>query len=236
MIDDLGIVVAAGGSSGRYGKSNKLFEPLAGQPVFIHCIKNFLEKCPAENILLAVPEHEMAAFAERLSTFLPEANIKLIAGGETRMRSVMNGLAALPSNVKIAAVHDAARPLASSALLKKCYETARKQGGAVAAKPVSDTIKTVDADGLITGTVERSMLWAMETPQVFPRKALEDACKKALKDGKDFTDDAGVMEYSGNPAFIVNNPEANIKITYSNDLLRAESHMQKSIHVDLDCK
>jgi 2-C-methyl-D-erythritol 4-phosphate cytidylyltransferase len=223
MIKDLGIVIAAGGSSSRYGEKNKLFEELCGIPVFLHSIKNFMEICPAENFVLTAPEKELPEFSRLLGQYLPDAKINVVCGGATRMKSVVNGLAALPKGINIVAVHDAARPLASSGLLKNCYDACLEHGGAVASKPVTDTIKTADEDGFSTGTLDRSKLWAMETPQVFPLEALKNACDLAMEKNMDFTDDAGVMEFAGHPVYLLSNPDFNIKITYQGDISLAES-------------
>jgi 2-C-methyl-D-erythritol 4-phosphate cytidylyltransferase len=223
MIEDLGIVVAAGGSSSRYGEKNKLFEELCGLPVFAHSIENFMAICPLGNIVLTAPEKDLPEFSRLLEKNLPDAKIKIVCGGDTRMKSVINGLDALPDGIKIVAVHDAARPLASSELLKKCYEACLEHGASVASKPVTDTIKTADENCFSTGTLDRSTLWAMETPQVFPLEALRNACEMATEKGMDFTDDAGVMEFAGHPVYLLNNPDFNIKITYKGDIPLAES-------------
>lgn len=228
MIDDLGVVIAAGGSSSRYGGKNKLFEKLCGIPVFVHSIKNFMEICPVDNFVLTAPEKELLEFSLLLEKNLPDAKIKIVCGGSTRMKSVINGLEVLPDGIKFVAVHDAARPLASSGLLKNCYDACLAHGGAVASKPVTDTIKTADDNGFSTGTLDRSKLWAMETPQVFPLDALKNACRSAMENGKDFTDDAGVMEFAGHPVYLLNNPDFNIKITYQGDIPLAESSIRQN--------
>ena len=126
-----------------------------------------------------------------------------------------NGLAALPDGVTIAAIHDAARPLATLALLERLVESARTTGGAIPGKPVTDTLKRTDATGLICETVSRSGLWRVETPQVFRRAALEEAYRRA--GDREFTDDAGVMEAAGFPVAMVHNEAENLKLTYAGE-------------------
>jgi 2-C-methyl-D-erythritol 4-phosphate cytidylyltransferase len=217
-INNLGIIIAAGGSGKRYGSGNKLFEMLDSKPLFVHTVLNFYGYCPDSNLVFVAPESELNKFRSIMAKYLPGNRIMFASGGNSRGRSVKNGLAVLGNNVEYVAVHDAARPLASAALLIKCLEIAVKHGGAVPAKPVTDTIKRTDGSGKIIGTIDRSALWRVETPQVFPLAGLKAAYSLAEKNGMEFTDDAGVMEHAGLPVHIVHNPDNNIKITYSEDI------------------
>lgn len=214
MINDIGIIFAAGGSSNRYGR-NKLFEQINGKPLFIWTICNFCDVCRAEHAVLVVPESLNNEFSAALNRYLPGYPLLVTNGGQERSDSVQNGLKALPSNVAYVAIHDAARPQADQNLLLECLETARKYGGAIPGKPVTDTIKKVDEHGMITATVDRNGLWRVETPQVFRRDLLENAYRQA---DKNFTDDAAVMEHASCPVKMVYNPVSNIKVTYPEDL------------------
>lgn len=219
MIEYLGIVIAAGGSSSRFGKNNKLLEEFNGMPLFIHSINNFIAVCKTENIVIVVPESEKKAFNGIIKEYLPLAKIKIIAGGQVRYESVVNALNVFNSDVRLVAIHDAARPLADVKLLEKCLRSVETHGGgAIPAKPVTDTLKRVDADGLIINTVDRCNLWRVETPQVFELTKLRDAYAAAAKSNLEFTDDAAVMEYAGFPIHIVHNTAENIKVTYPEDL------------------
>ena len=217
-INNLGIIIAAGGSGRRYGSGNKLFEMLDAKPLFIHSILNFHGCCSDSNLVFVAPDSELDKFRTITAEYLPGSSIIFTAGGSSRGQSVKNGLAMLGDNIGYVAVHDAARPLASAELLIKCLEIAIKYGGAVPAKPITDTIKRADCSGKIIGTIDRSALWRVETPQVFTLAGLKAAYSLAERNGMEFTDDAGVMEYAGFPAHIVHNPDNNIKITYSEDI------------------
>ena len=217
-INNLGILIAAGGSGKRYGSGNKLFEMLDSKPLFVHAVLNFYGCCPDSNLVFAGPASELDRFRSILAEYLPGNRIIFAPGGNSRGQSVKNGLAMFGNNVEYVAVHDAARPLASAQLLVKCLETAVRYGGAVPAKPVTDTIKKTDDSGKIIETVDRSALWRVETPQIFPLAGLKAAYQLAEENGMEFTDDAGVMEYAGFPAHIVHNPDNNLKITYSEDI------------------
>ena len=217
-INNLGVIIAAGGSGKRYGSGNKLFEMLDSKPLFVHAVLNFYGCCPDANLVFVAPASELDRFCSILAEYLPGNGIIFTPGGDSRGQSVKNGLAMLGNDVEYVAVHDAARPLASAQLLFKCLEIAVQYGGAVPAKPVTDTIKKTDDSGKIIETVDRSALWRVETPQVFQSAGLKAAYKLAEENGMEFTDDAGVMEYAGFPVHIVNNPDNNLKITYSEDI------------------
>lgn len=218
MICDLGIVVAAGGSGNRYGKQNKLLEKLGEYPVFIHCLKTFSGICPQEQIVLVVPEPEIEIFNRSLQDHMPLNRIALVAGGDSRARSVMNGLNALPESIRFVAVHDAARPFITAEMVRRCLESARQYGAAVPAKPVTDTLKKSRENNLIAGTVDRSELWRVETPQIFDLAKLKAAYFELARRIDEFTDDAAVMEAAGCDVALVDTPENNLKITYPRDM------------------
>lgn len=218
FINNLGIIIAAGGSGKRYGSGNKLFEMLDSKPLFVHTLLNFYGCCPDSNLVFVAPASELDKFCSITAEYFPGNRIMFTAGGNLRGQSVNNGLAMLGDNVEYVAVHDAARPLASAHLLIECLEKAVKYGGAVPAKPVTDTIKRADESGMIIQTVDRSVLWRIETPQVFQSALLKVAYQLAKTDGMEFTDDAGAMEYAGFPVHIVHNHDNNLKITYSDDI------------------
>jgi 2-C-methyl-D-erythritol 4-phosphate cytidylyltransferase len=219
MIKNLGIVIAAGGSGSRFGTGNKLFENFLELPLFLHSVKNFIPLCPQDNLIIVAPEKELDNFDSLTRQYLPEAQIRFVAGGNVRAESVKNGLQALKAQTEFVAIHDAARPLASPELLIKCLETAKSHGGAIPAKRVTDTLKKAVADGRITDTIPRNDLWRVETPQVFNLAYLLEAFDKASSCNREFTDDAAIMEYAGHHVYIVDNPECNIKITYPEDII-----------------
>lgn len=217
-VKNLGIVIAAGGSGKRYGSGNKLFELLDSVPLFVHTVRNLYGCCPDSNFIVVAPSAELTEFQALLAKFMPGNKIVFTSGGNSRGQSVSNGLAKLGGDVEFVAIHDAARPLSSAGLLMKCLDAAMQFGGAVPAKPVTDTIKRAENSGKIIETVDRSALWRVETPQVFSLAALKAAYKLADADGLEFTDDAGVMEHAGFPVHVVYNPDNNLKITYPEDI------------------
>lgn len=230
MIEDLGIIFAAAGSGQRYQKGNKLFEPIDSEPLFIRSIRNFSPLCHPENAVLVTAEMFEPEFRDYLQKFLPEYPLKIIRGGTERANSVQNGLAALHKDVKFVAIHDSARPLTEPSLLLECLKIARRYGGAVPGKPVSDTLKKIDESGMIVATVPREQFWHVETPQVFNRKQLEDAYQKSVVDELVFTDDAAVMEYAGYQVKMVFNHALNHKITWQTDLTGIQNIVRSQKH------
>ncbi|MCK4982501.1 MAG: 2-C-methyl-D-erythritol 4-phosphate cytidylyltransferase [Victivallaceae bacterium] len=223
MIKDLGIIIAAAGSSSRFGSDDKLLEKLDGMPLFLHSVRNFYPLCPAGNMIVVVDPGKLAEFKNIAETYLPECQLRFVAGAKLRAESVRNGMAALVSQTKFVAIQDAARPWSSSDLLKKCLAAARLHGGAVPAKAVVDTLKHTRGDGRIIDTVRRDNLWRVETPQVFNLEQLLDANKRISGTDMEFTDDSSIMEAAGYEVYIVCNQEKNMKITYRKDIMNEEN-------------
>ncbi|MCX6985498.1 MAG: 2-C-methyl-D-erythritol 4-phosphate cytidylyltransferase [Lentisphaerae bacterium] len=224
-IRGLGVIVVAGGSGSRFGGSNKLLAEIAGSPVFVYSLRNFHSLCQPGNLVLVVKKSETAKFADALRKFLPDANVKIVHGGKTRMHSVVNGLSSLPGTAKFAAVHDAARPLATAKLLISSYKAAKKHGTAVTAKRLTDTVKQADGKCFVVKTLDRNNLWRVETPQVFPVDELKAAYRKAFAGKLVLTDDSAVMENAGCNPFLFEYKLPNVKITFPEDLEIAEMHL-----------
>lgn len=221
------VIIAAGGTGKRFGTANKLFLDLGGIPVFIRTIKNFMEHCLSENMIIPVHESEREEFEAYIEKFIPAYRPLVINGGETRTMSVWAALSCLDENkIDYVAIHDAARPFATSALFTDCLNAAVMHGGALAARPVSDTVKRADPELFIAETLDRSTLWTVETPQIFNFKMLKRAYEAALKTNNIFTDDAGIMEHAGHKVFLVKNTAFNLKITYPDDVALAEAYLK----------
>lgn len=216
------VIVTAGGSSSRYGKTNKLLEKLKGKEVILHSIEAFLPFSPQEIIVSA---------SESLEPIIKDLTkkydcVKIVRGGNTRQASIFNALSAC-NNPDIVAIHDAARPLIKYEDIEKCIKkTVEKKAAIVAVKAV-DTIKKVDNDGKIIETPNRNFLWAVQTPQVFDFNLIFDAHKKL--EGQSFSDDAGMVESLGVDVYVVEGSYSNIKITTKKDLFLAEELIKEGI-------
>ena len=223
MNKDLGIIIAAAGSSSRFGDRDKLFEELDGMPLFLHSIRRFYPLCPPGNMVVVVNPPKLADFEAAAASYLPECRLKFISGAELRTDSVRNGLAALALETKFVAIHDAARPWTEPELLEECLIAARLHGGAVPAKAVVDTLKLAAPGGKIIKTVSRDNLWRVETPQVFNLEQLRDANQKVAETGIEFTDDASIMEAAGYKVYVVESRGKNNKVTYHGDIVGDET-------------
>jgi 2-C-methyl-D-erythritol 2,4-cyclodiphosphate synthase/2-C-methyl-D-erythritol 4-phosphate cytidylyltransferase len=169
-----------------------------------------------------VPD-DLVTEAEAVARDAGPAKIAAVtAGGPHRQQSVLNGLRCLAADPPdVVAVHDGARPLATPDLVCRCVESAIARGSGVAAVPVTDTLKRATEGGRVEGTVDRASLWAMQTPQVFGYAALVRAHEQALGEGCQVTDDAAVIEALGEPVWLVQGEETNIKVTTPEDLALA---------------
>jgi 2-C-methyl-D-erythritol 4-phosphate cytidylyltransferase len=147
----------------------------------------------------------------------------LVPGGIERQDSVWNGLAALNDQVEIVAIQDAARPCTSQELILATVAAARETGAAVAAQPVTDTIKETVDGKLISRTVDRSRLWSVQTPQTFQVAVIRRAISAAREKGLQLTDDTAACELIGQPVRLVNGNRPNPKVTVPGDLLVVES-------------
>ena len=145
-----------------------------------------------------------------------------MSGGEHRQDSVRAGLDRLPENARHVAVHDAARPLVTQEQIERVYQLAGKHGAAALAVAVSDTLKRADVDLIVNGSVDRRQLFAMQTPQIFERKMIEDAYRSIVADKISVTDEVSAVERIGGKVVLVPNEQANFKITYPGDLPMAE--------------
>lgn len=207
----------------RYSASNKLFARLAGKPVLAHTLEAF-DRCEGIDGIVVVGSAESFHLLETLvrdaALSLP---VRFVEGGATRQESVYLGLLALPGDAEIVAVHDAARPLVTAAVIARTIEAARRHGAAVACVPATDTVKQVDAGGRITGTLPRASLRAAQTPQTFRVPLLLRAHEAARRDGVDATDDAALVERLGEPVLVVDGDRRNLKITTPEDMRMAEA-------------
>jgi 2-C-methyl-D-erythritol 4-phosphate cytidylyltransferase/2-C-methyl-D-erythritol 2,4-cyclodiphosphate synthase len=221
-------VVVAGGSGLRAGgEIPKQFREIAGQPVTARALSALLKSEGVGFIQPVIRRDDRDLFL-RTASALKADSTRLLApvyGGTTRQASVRAGLEALEAhNPDIVLIHDAARPFVSGALIARAIAAAQKSGAAVPGLPVTDTIKSIDANGVIDKTLDRGALRSIQTPQAFVFKPLIEAHRRALQHGReDFTDDAALVEWAGMKVSIFEGEPENIKITNPDDFARAEA-------------
>ena len=213
----LSVIITAGGSSRRYGQTNKLLEKIEGKEVIIHSIEAFIPFSPFE-IIVSATESLENSLKELLVKYNIE-NIKIVRGGDTRQASIYNALKQCSAS-DIVAIHDAARPLVKKTDIDKCLQKAVATGAAIVAVKAVDTIKIVNENNKIEATPDRNTLWAVQTPQIFDYKLIFDAHEKLQ--GRSFSDDAGMLEYLGKDVYVSEGSRSNIKITTPEDLLIAK--------------
>lgn len=221
------VVIVAAGSSRRMGGYDKLWMPLAGRLTLARTIDVFATS-PLVSTIVLVLTPERIADAEALCSHEDWPRIGgLVTGGVRRQDSVRAGLDHLAVNMpetRWVMIHDGARPLVTHAILEAGLQVAQEQQAAVAAVPVKDTIKQVQA-GIIQATPERSQLWAVQTPQVFAFHLIYQAHRSELATAE-ATDDASLLERLGHPVAIFPGSYTNLKITTQEDLLIAEALIQ----------
>jgi len=204
------------------GGREKPFMELQGVAVLEHALRPFLEFDQIVAVRIAVSEATAASPPDWLQSLGPR--VRLVRGGKTRAESVRNALRALPDDLDVVVVHDAARPFVTLDLIRRCLLEAGKGHGAVAALPVVDTIKRVDGSGAVVETVPRTTLYRAQTPQAFPRALLVGAYERLDPDATP-TDDSSIVELDGGRVVLVEGDPANLKVTTPHDLVLAAAHL-----------
>jgi 2-C-methyl-D-erythritol 4-phosphate cytidylyltransferase len=215
----VGAVIAAAGQSRRMNGIDKVFAPLAGKPVISYVLDAF-EKCEAVSQIIVVVNKDNLEKCRRLIAENEYSKpIEVCAGGKRRQDSVAAGLKRL-DKCDWVVIHDGARPLVTRELIERGLEAAKETGAAVAAVPVTDTVKVADDDRIVLETPLRQNLWAVQTPQVFLVDIISKAYQKAAGE---VTDDASLVETLGNKVKLYMGSYDNIKITSASDLPVAEA-------------
>ena len=222
-------IIVAAGTSQRMG-FDKLFADLGDRPVVAHSVAAF-QACPTVGSIVLVTRPEKKTVFQELAHTQGWTKLHaILSGGAQRHLSVWNGLQTLagetsgtPGNdpdaaAHFVAVHDGARPLVTPEVIARCYELAQQVGAACCAAPVSDTLKRADAHRHICGSVDRTNLWAVQTPQIFSLPLLLRAYKEVIDAGQTVTDETSAMESIGQPVALLNSGDFNLKITYPQDL------------------
>ncbi len=215
----VGVIVVAAGSSSRMQGIDKLYFEVAGRPLLEHALQAFAMVPAVASLALVTSEDNLdraAILVDDLGLAFPAC---VVQGGRRRQDSVAAGLAAL-GPCEIVVVHDGARPLVTPEIIESGIEAARAHGAAVAAVPAVDTIKEVDATGVVVRTVPREHLWSVQTPQVFRRGILERAHREVADD---VTDDAAMVERLGVAVHVFMGAYENLKVTTPPDLAMFES-------------
>ncbi|HHP50857.1 MAG TPA: 2-C-methyl-D-erythritol 4-phosphate cytidylyltransferase [Moorella mulderi] len=215
----LSFIIAAAGEGKRLGLGyNKVFLELRGKPLLAYVLET-VETCPSvKEVFIVTREEDM----ELCWSLVSKGDFKkvrdVLPGGRERQDSVALALERLKDLQDWVAVHDGARPFFTHELLDRVLRAALEVGAALPALPVRETIKKADQRQRVEGTIDRTGLWLAQTPQIFKREWLQEAYRRAQREGWRASDDAALVERTGYPVQLVWGEEINIKITTAGDL------------------
>lgn len=204
------LIITAGGTSSRYGNTNKLLEKINDKTVIEETVSKFVDFDEIDEIIISANN----SIIEILSELLKNPKIKIIEGGNTRQKSVYNALQVIKNEYVL--IHDGARPLIRKDTIAYVLEAVVDKSAVTVMTKTTDTIKEVDSTGRIIRTIDRAKLYNTQTPQAFKTSIVKEAHEK-LKDGN-YTDDCSMLEALNIPVYIVNGSYTNIKITIKSDL------------------
>ncbi|HIN77209.1 MAG TPA: 2-C-methyl-D-erythritol 4-phosphate cytidylyltransferase [Gemmatimonadetes bacterium] len=213
----VGVAVPAAGSGLRMGGTRKAFMELDGEPLLMRALRPFLNDHRVVTVVVSLAPEDADEVPGWITTL--DDRVTVVKGGATRTESVRNAVRVLPTDLDIIAIHDAARPLVTSATVRECIDVADTGICAVAGCQVIDTMKFVDEEFQVVETPDRNLLWHAHTPQVFPA----DLLRRAYESGKVGTDDAALLEPLGVRVQMVDDGGMNIKVTQPEDMVIARA-------------
>jgi 2-C-methyl-D-erythritol 4-phosphate cytidylyltransferase len=221
-VPDVTVVIPGGGVGARLGhRTPKQFLTLGRTAILALTVRHFTGHPAVGAVVIAAPEAHVQRARRLVAPRGRRCALRVVAGGASRQESVWRALQSIPA-AEIVIVHDAVRPFIDRRLIDAVVSAARAEGAAICALPIAETVKRV-REGRVEATLDRSGLWAVQTPQAFRAPLLVEAHEKARRDGFEGTDDAMLVERLGHPVAVVPGLERNIKITTPADLRRARA-------------
>lgn len=218
-------IVPAAGRSVRMGE-DKLLLPLGDVPMILRTLRTLENSAYITEIIIAAREEMLVPLGQLCKEAALTKVRKIVVGGESRSASVLAGIREADPASELIAVHDGDRPLVTEEIINAAIEKAAERGAAAPAVPVKDTIKRA-VGGIVTGALDRSELYAVQTPQVFEHGLILGALEKALTDGIELTDDCSAVERIGMPVCLTEGSYDNIKLTTPEDLAVAEAILER---------
>jgi 2-C-methyl-D-erythritol 4-phosphate cytidylyltransferase len=218
------VIIAAAGQGKRMARgTNKVFISLNNRPLITHTLDVF-EACPdIDDIIVVVGKEDIQQMRSIIDTYRYRKIKDVVQGGTERQHSIANALKKIPADAQLVLIHDGARPLITEEVIHRVLLASQKTGAAIVAVPVKDTIKTVNIEGFVVETLDRTTLWAVQTPQAFNRDIIEQAYRLAEEEGFIATDDAGLVERTGIKIGLIMGDYNNLKVTTPEDLIVAEA-------------
>ncbi|UOE94227.1 2-C-methyl-D-erythritol 4-phosphate cytidylyltransferase [Alkalihalobacillus sp. LMS39] len=221
------VIIPAAGQGKRMGAGkNKQFIQVANKPLIVHTLEVFQQHNDCIDIIIVANKDEVVEMKQLAESFQIKKVSNVIVGGSERQYSVERGIAAVAED-GIVLVHDGARPFIKHEHIEAVVQKADEVGAAVVAAPVKDTIKRVQRSNIVEETLERSSLWAVQTPQAFRLSIIKEAHQHAINTNYLGTDDASLVEYKGGQVVVVQGDYLNIKVTTPEDLLFAEAILKQ---------
>jgi len=215
------VVIPAAGSGKRFGE-NKQLKILGDRPLVFHTLRPFIDSELINEIVVVAPKNDVQQLSRELKSMISVKSVMVVAGGNTRQKSVFNGLKAASDSSELICVHDAVRPFVTKELIEKAVNACSEHDGVIVAQSSTDTIKKV-MDDQIMETLPRETIWRAQTPQVFSKSALQEALKMAEDENIQGTDEASLLERIGYQVGFVEGSSLNIKITTEEDWVFAEA-------------
>jgi 2-C-methyl-D-erythritol 4-phosphate cytidylyltransferase/2-C-methyl-D-erythritol 2,4-cyclodiphosphate synthase len=216
-------IIAAAGAGRRLGAAKpKQLIDIGGGSMLHYSVKAFSDHPRVSEIVVVLPKEQKSLLLATTTDPARLPPIRVVAGGDRRQDSVANGFDAVSAHTDVILIHDAARPFVTADLIDRTIDAAAKHGAAIAALQSRDTVKRVDADGVIAGTISRESIYLAQTPQGFRRDVLAQAIA-AGRSGVDATDEAALAERAGHKVHVVDGDPGNVKITTEDDLAAART-------------
>lgn len=225
-MSNVAVILGAGSGTRMKSEKNKMLLDICDKTVIERSVENFLNLSDVDEIIVTVREQDVDEF----SKLLTDERISFVIGGSTRQQSVKNAIETI-DDAELVIIHDGARPLVLEEDIDSAIKAAYEFGSAALAVPVKDTVKVVDKNGFVISTPDRSTLFAVQTPQIFKFDLYKSALEKATADGREFTDDCQLLEYSEQKVKLVVGSYENIKITTPEDIAVAEGILSKRAEV-----
>ena len=218
-------IIAAAGIGRRMGGDRpKQYLELCGRPIICHTLDRFRDSRILDFVVVVVePGREGYFRQDILDTFGYPREWQVTGGGKVRQESVANGLKHIPKDCDVVVVHDGVRPFINARDIERTADLAEREGAAILAAKVKETVKRVGQDGQVMETVDREHLWSVQTPQAFRRDLLVRAMESAIGDGFVGTDEASIVERVGGKVWVIEGDARNIKITTPEELAIAEA-------------
>lgn len=224
--DPCSVVVVAAGNARRMEGIDKIMAPLGDAPVLVHTLRVFQQSPYVNEIIVVTREDLLEEISDMCKAYYLDKVVATVVGGAERVLSVQAGINQVRRDAKLIAIHDGARPFLSKAVLEAVLWQATLSGAAAPAIAVNDTIKRVEDTELVTETVDRSCLRAVQTPQVFQADLIRAAIKKAVEDNAAVTDDCSAVERLGIGVVLTPGERENIKVTTPFDMVLGQAILE----------